>query len=71
MESIHVLPPDSSILARTFFAKGQQNAITGKTIEVMLEYSDGILARHGFTLYDAYWTGVDSILEDESPRIIK
>ena len=63
MDNIHVLPPNASTLEKVLFRKGQRNALAGMTLDAMREYSDGILDRHGFTHYDAYWTGVDSILE--------
>ena len=63
MDNIHVLPPGSSILERALFRKGQRHVDAGWSLDKMREYSDGILNRHGFTPYDAYWTGVDSILE--------
>lgn len=63
MDSIHVLPPNATILERVLFRKGQRHVDAGWSLDKMREYSDGILNRHGFTPYDAYWTGVDSILE--------
>ena len=63
MDSIHVLPHGATILERALFRKGQRHADAGWTLCQMREYSDSVLARRGFTFYDAYWTGVDSILE--------
>jgi len=63
MDAVHTLPPGSSILERVLFRKGQRHADAGWTLDRMREYSDNVLNRHGFTPYDAYWTGVDSILE--------
>jgi hypothetical protein len=63
MDLIHILPPDASTLEKVLFAKGQRNALADMTLDSMREYSDGIFDRHGFTHYDAYWTGVDSILD--------
>jgi len=63
MDAVHTLPPDATILERALFRKGQRHADAGWTLCQMREYSDSVLARRGFTFYDAYWTGVDSILE--------
>ena len=64
MDNIHVLPPSASTLEKVLFCKGQRHVDAGWSLDKMREYSDGILDRHGFTHYDAYWTGVDSILDN-------
>ena len=63
MDAAHVLPPNATVLEKALFARGAKHALKGKTLDQMKEYSDSILERRGFTFYDAYWTGVDSILE--------
>ncbi len=63
MDAAHVLPPNATILEKVLFRKGQRHVDAGKTLDQMREYSDNVLKRRGFTAYDAYWTGVDSILE--------
>ena len=59
----HALPANATILERVLFRKGQRHVDAGWTLDRMREYSDNVLNRHGFTPYDAYWTGVDSILD--------
>lgn len=59
----HTLPANATVLEKALFARGAKHARKGKTLAQMREFSDGILNSRGFKAYDAYWTGVDSILE--------
>ena len=59
----HTLPANAIPLEKALFACGAKHARAGWTMQQMKEYSDDLLERRGFTFYDAYWTGVDSILE--------
>ena len=59
----HTLPANATLLEKALFARGAKHALKGRTMEQMKEYSDDLLARRGFPFYDAYWTGVDSVLE--------
>ena len=65
MDAAHVLPPAATVLEKALFSRGAKHALKGWTMDQMKEYSDSILERRGFTFYDAYWTGVDSILDVE------
>ena len=55
----------ATVLEKALFSRGAKHALKGWTMDQMKEYSDSILERRGFTFYDAYWTGVDSILDVE------
>jgi len=59
----HTLPANATLLEKALFARGAKHALKGRTLEQMKEYSDDLLERRGFPFYDAYWTGVDSILD--------
>ena len=59
----HTLPANATLLEKALFARGAKHARKGMTMEKMKEYSDALLERRGFPFYDAYWTGVDSVLE--------
>ena len=63
MDAVHTLPTNASPIERVLFRRGRQHAGAGWSLDKMRDYSDDILNNHGFTHYDAYWTGVDSILE--------
>ena len=63
MDAVHTLPPNATILEKVLFRKGQRHVDAGWSIDKMRKYSDNVLNLHGFNPYDAYWTGVDSILE--------
>ena len=63
MDAVHTLPRNATVLEKALFARGARHALKGWTLDKMREYSDSLLERRGFTYYDAYWTGVDSILE--------
>ena len=63
MSNPHTLPANAIPLEKALFARGAKHARKGWTMQQMKEYSDDLLERRGFPFYDAYWTGVDSILE--------